>query len=128
MTFEQASYDGKPTYELAEEAKHNPEVCVACCEAELRVFEANSYELAPAPYFFERATVLFTKAKDWETVIYWAESYLNALKLYRQHATPGSAKVWLSPKVEKLRERLKNAQLKLKKHLLLRRDQQELTR
>ena len=113
MTFAQASYNGKPTYELEEEAKHNPEVCVACCEAELRAFEANGYEQAPAPYFFERATVLFTKAKDWETVAYWAEAYLNALELYRQNARPGSAKVWLSPKVEKLRERLEKARLKL---------------
>lgn len=114
MTFKQASYNGKPTYELAEEAKHNPEVCVACCEAELRAFEANGYELAPAPYFFERASVLFTKAKDWETVAYWCETYLKALELYRQNARPGSAKVWLSPKVEKLKERLKRARLKLK--------------
>jgi hypothetical protein len=113
MTFAQASYNGKPTFELEEEAKHNPEVCAACCEAELRAFEANGYEQAPAPYFFERATVLFTKAKDWQTVAYWAEAYLNALELYRQNARPGSAKVWLSPKVEKLRERLEKARLKL---------------
>lgn len=113
MTLEQASYYGKPTYELAEEAKHNPEVCVACCEAELSAFEANGYKLAPAPYFFERATVLFTKAKDWEAVTYWAETYLNALELYRQNARPGSAQVWLSPRVEKLRQRLEKARTKL---------------
>ncbi len=113
MNLEQANYDGKPTYELAEEAKHNPEVCVACCEAELSAFEANGYTLAPAPYFFERATVLFTKAKDWEAVAYWAETYLNALELYRQNAGPYSAKVWLSPRVEKMEQRLEKARLKL---------------
>jgi hypothetical protein len=113
MTLEQASYDGKPTYELVDEAKHNPEVCVACCKAELSAFEANGYTLAPAPYFFERATVLFTKEKDWEAVTYWAETYLNALELYRQNARPGSAQVWLNPTVEKVRQRLEKARTKL---------------
>lgn len=113
MTLEQASCGGKPTYELVEEAKHDPEVCVACCEAELSAFEANGYTLAPAPYFFERATVLFTKAKDWGAVAYWAETYLNALELYHQHATPESAKVWLSPAIEKLKQRLEKARAKL---------------
>jgi hypothetical protein len=114
MSFERGLYLGKPTYELTEEGKNNPKVCVGCCEAELKAFETNGYRLAPAPYFFERATVLFTKTKEWETVAYWAETYLNALELYRQHAEPGSAKVWLSPRVEKMRERLKKAQVKLK--------------
>lgn len=113
VTLEQASYNGKPTYELAEEAKHDPEVCVACCEAELAAFEANSYRLAPAPYFFERACVLFGKAKDWEAVAHWAETYLNAIELYRQHASQESAKVWLGTGVEKLKERLVKARLKL---------------
>ena len=114
VTFEQANYDGKPTYELTEEAKHDPEVCVACCKAELSAFEANNYKFAPAPYFFERALLLFSKAKDWQAVVYWAEAYLNALELYRQQAEPGSAKVWLSPKVEKFKQRLEKARLKLK--------------
>ena len=116
MTFEQASYDGRPTYELAEEAKHNPEVCVACCEAELRAFEANGHGLAPAPYFFVRAAVLFSKAKDWEAVAYWAETYLDALELYRQRLQQlgqQGAKVWLGPQAERLRNYLEKAQLKL---------------
>jgi hypothetical protein len=113
MTLEQAHYGGRPTYELAEEGKNDPEVCVSCCEAELKAFEANHYRLAPAPYFFERATVIFTKTKNWEAVVYWAETYLKALELYRVNASPGSAKVWLSPKVEKLQQRLEKARLKL---------------
>ena len=113
MTFDQAEYRGRPTYELAEEAKHDPEVCVACCEAELRAFEANNYQLAPAPYFFVRAAVLFSKLKDWEAVAYWAETYLNALKLYREHARPGSAKVWNGPQAEKLKKCFEKARLKL---------------
>ena len=117
MNLEQASYDGKPTYELAEEAKHDPEVCVACCKAELKAFEANDHRLAPAPYFFERATVLFTKAKDWEAVAYWAETYLNALEVYRQRLEQlkqSGAKAWLGPQPEKLRNYLEKARLKLK--------------
>ena len=113
MTFAQPYYNGAPTHELAEVAKHDLEVCVGCCEAELLTFRANHYQQAPAPYFFERATVLLTKAKDWEAVVYWAETYLDALELYRQHARPGSAKVWLSPKVEKLQDRLEKGRLKL---------------
>jgi len=113
MAVEEAIYNGRPTYELTEEGRNDPEVCVGCCGAELKAFEANHYLVAPAPYFFERATVLFAKAKDWEAVAYWAETYLDALELYRQNARPGSAKVWLSPKVEKLGERLEKARLKL---------------
>ncbi len=109
MNLHQATVNDRPTYEWADEAKNNLELCLACCEAELVVFEENRGTLAPAPFFVERATVLLAKEKRWAELVSVAEAYLTALERYRQQASGESAKVWLSPKVEKVRERLEKA-------------------
>jgi len=110
MEFRHAGVNGKATYELAEEAKHNLELCLECCAAELDTFEVNRNQLAPAPFFFERATLLLKKQKRWRELENIALQYLVALDLYKNTTPPNAAKVWLSPKVEKIRQRLAQAQ------------------
>jgi len=111
MNYRQATFNGIPTYELQNQAKADLEICLSCCEAELECFYGNNKLLAPAPYFFERASAMLAKKKDWKGVITVTEKYLGAIEEYRAIAPPTSARVWLSPKVEKMKERLKKALL-----------------
>lgn len=111
MTYKQATFNGIPTYELQNQAKADLEICLSCCEAELESFFDNNKALAPAPYFFERASAMLAKKKDWQGLITIAEKYLNAIAEYRTTAAPTSAKVWLSPRVEKMKARLEKALL-----------------
>lgn len=110
--FSQAQVEGVPTYELAEESKNDLKVMMACAEAELKNFYTNSGQLAPAPFYCDRATVLLSKMKKWTETIEVAEAYLCALNEYKKNATKHHAKVWLSPKVSKIEQRLAKAKLK----------------
>jgi len=110
--FTQAQVEGVPTYEFAEESKHDLKVMMACAEAELKNFYTNSGQIAPAPFFCERATVLLSKMKRWTETIKVAEAYLCALDEYKKNATKHHAKVWLSPKVSKIKQRLAKAKIK----------------
>ena len=110
--YTQAQVEGVPTYELAEQSKHDLEVMLACCEAELKNFHTNSWQLAPAPFYCDRATVLLSKMKRWTELIEVAEAYLCALDEYKKNATKHHAKVWLSPTVSKIKQRLAKAKLK----------------
>ena len=109
MTYQQATFKGKPTYEYQDQARSDIDTCLSCCEAELESFYINNSKLAPAPYFFERASAMLAKKKDWQRLIDITSRYLEAVEDYRENATANSAKVWLSPKVEKMRGRLEKA-------------------
>ena len=111
--FSQAQVEGIPTYELAEQSKHDLEIMMACAEAELKNFNTNSGQLAPAPFYCDRATILLSKMKRWTEIIEVAEAYLYALGEYKKNATKHHAKVWLSPKVSKIKQRLAKAKLKV---------------
>lgn len=114
MEFSQAEVRSKPTYVLEEEAKDNLELCLLCCESEIKAFNKNKHLIAPAPYFFLRATMLLKKEKRWQELKDIAEIYINAIGDYRKIAKPQSAKVWLSPKVEKIQQLLEKAKAFLK--------------
>ena len=111
MTYRQATFNSKPTYEFQDQAKSDLDICLSCCEAELEYFYDNHNVLAPAPYFFEKASAMLAKKKDWKGVIDIAGRYIGSIEKYRATATPASAKVWLSPKVEKIKARLGKALL-----------------
>lgn len=66
MEFKQADVEGVPTYELAEQGKDDLDLMLTCCESEIKAFRENNEELAPAPFYFERATILLKKEKRWE--------------------------------------------------------------
>lgn len=115
MEFKQADVGGVPTYELAEQGKDDLDLMLTCCESEIKAFRENNEELAPAPFYFERATILLKKEKKWEELIEVAEQYFSAIEEYKKKAKPYSAKVWLSPSQETIRKRLDLAYSKLKK-------------
>ena len=113
MEFSQAKIGDIPTFELAENFKNDLDVMMSCCESELNSFKENQYQLAPAPFYFDRTTILLSKAKRWSEAIEAAEKYLAALDIYKKQAGNHHAKVWSSPTVIKIRSRLAKAYLKL---------------
>jgi hypothetical protein len=69
--------DGKQTWELAEEHKHDLPKMLECCQAELRTMEQAGQ--VPAPFYFERAAILLRKAKEYESEVKLIELYLSAI-------------------------------------------------
>lgn len=114
MEYSQAKVNGKPTYELEEEAKNNLELCLLCCESEIKAFIKNKNFIAPAPYFFRRAAILLKNEKRWQELNDIAEIYMNAIGEYRKVAKPHATKIWLSPEVKKIQQLLEKAKLILK--------------
>ena len=115
MEYSQSRVDGIPTYELAENSKNDLDAMMSCCASELKAFRDNRGQLAPAPFYFDRASILLAKEKRWTDAIRVAEEYLAALEEYQNNATPDHAKVWLSPTVEKIRSRLAKHHSKARK-------------
>lgn len=72
--------DGKQTWELADEKKHDIEYLKKCCDAELRTMEAVG--LVAAPYYFERVAVLSRKAKNYRQEIHYCETYIRLVESY----------------------------------------------
>lgn len=71
--------EGKDTYEIAHEKKHDLNVMLKCCESELNKFRITN--LAPAPYYFERVAILARKAKDYDLEIQICERYIEVMDL-----------------------------------------------
>lgn len=69
--------EGKATYDIAHEKKHDLKVMLKCCESELKKFEITN--LAPAPYYFERVAILARKAKDYDLEIQICERYIEVM-------------------------------------------------
>ena len=104
--------DGKQTWEHADSGKNDLETMLQCCHAELKSQEASHGRHGPAPYYFERAAILFRKAKCYEEEIKICEVYLSAIKNDNYFFE-------ISPRVKKIKHRLPKAkQLAAKaKHL-----------
>jgi hypothetical protein len=69
--------DGKQTWELAEDAKHDLQKMLECCRAELETMRAVG--LFPAPFYFKRAAILFRKQKMYEKEVQVIEFYWRAI-------------------------------------------------
>ena len=74
--------DGKQTWELADEYKHDLPKMLECCQAELRTMEQAGQ--IPAPFYFERAAILLRKAKEYESEVKLIELYLSAIDAWNQ--------------------------------------------
>lgn len=74
--------DGKQTWELADEYKHDLPKMLECCQAELRTMEQAGQ--IPAPFYFERAAILLRKAKEYESEVKLIELYLSATDAWNQ--------------------------------------------
>jgi len=115
VTFNQADVNGIPTYELAEKGKHDLDLMLTCCEAEVKAFESNQGQFAPAPFYFNRAMILLKKEKRWEELIRVAECYFKMIEEYKSKAGKYSAKVWLGTGYEDMKKRLDFAYSRLEK-------------
>lgn len=101
--------EGKATYEIAHEKKHDLKVMLKCCEAELEKFRMTN--LAPAPYYFERVAILARKAKDYDLEIQICERYIEVMDLIYGDKRVG---IKAGPTFSSIEKRLLQA-----KHLLL---------
>jgi hypothetical protein len=65
-----AEVDGRPTYELADK-KNDLKIMLKCCKAEERNYwqQPPGERLCAAPFYFQRAAILFRKQKDFEAEI-----------------------------------------------------------
>jgi hypothetical protein len=69
--------DGKPTYELAHEKKHDIDVMYRCCISEIEKYRVIGQ--APAPFFFERVAILARKVKNYDLEVEICEKYINLM-------------------------------------------------
>jgi len=70
--------DGKQTWELAQEAKHDLQKTLECCRAVLEGMRAVGH--FPAPFYFKRCAILFRKQKMYEQEIKIIEFYWRAIE------------------------------------------------
>lgn len=100
--------DGRQTWELADEKKHDIGYMKRCCDAELRTMEAAG--LVPAPYYFERVAILSRKAKNYSQEIHYCETYIRSVReYYAKHGTKGIADVRKGPRYQAIVARLPKA-------------------
>jgi hypothetical protein len=100
--------DGKQTWGLADEKKHDIEYMKMCCDAELKTME--SAGLVAAPYYFERVAVLSRKAKNYRQEVHYCESYIRLVEnYYAKHGTKGIADVRKGPRFQAIVARLPKA-------------------
>ncbi len=100
--------DGKQTWELADEKKHDIEYMKKCCDAELKTMEAAG--LVAAPYYFERVAVLSRKAKNYRQELHYCETYIRLVEnYYAMHGTDGIADVRKGPRFQAIVARLPKA-------------------
>ena len=97
--------NGKQTFDCIKEGKNDINVMMDCCRAELRQHEA----VGAAPYYFDRAAMLFNKAKQYELTVKICEVYLSL-----DHEAYFFAN---SPRVNSIRKRLEKAQKNLVKQI-----------
>lgn len=96
---------GRQTFECIEEGKNDIDTMLDCCRAELRQHAT----VGAAPYYFDRAAMLFNKAKQYELAAKICEVYLSL-----DHEEYFFAN---SPKVNSIRKRLEKAQKALVKQI-----------
>ena len=107
--------DGSPTWEHAEQGKHDLQTMLRCCTAELETMMRTGF--VAAPYYFERAAILLRKEKDFDQEILICEQYITAVENhYREKAGSGFADVRKGPRYQAIRSRLAKARILRDKH------------
>ncbi|MDF0534320.1 hypothetical protein PY479_08535 [Shewanella sp. A32] len=100
--------DGKQTWELAEDNKHDIEIMKRCCDAELKTMDKAG--LVPAPYYFERVAILSRKEKNYQQEIFYCEQYIEKVEaFYSKRGSDGMADVRKGPRYQAILKRLPKA-------------------
>lgn len=96
--------EGRETWQHAQESKNDLQTMLKCCEAELATMQLTG--LVAAPFFFERAALLFRKAKQFEEEIEICERYIQAIgNHYATAVAPGAADVRKGPSFQAIQSR-----------------------
>ncbi|EKP0307925.1 hypothetical protein JGK42_001749 [Aeromonas veronii] len=100
--------DGKQTWELAEDKKHDIEIMKRCCDAELKTMDKAG--LVPALYYFERVAILSRKEKNYQQEILYCEQYIEKVEaFYSKRSSEGMADVRKGPRYQAILKRLPKA-------------------
>ena len=107
--------NGKQTWELAADCKHDIETMKRCCMAEIETYRRTG--LFPAPYYFERVAVLARKLKDYEQEIAYCEMYIGLVDEYcRSNNLREDESVKAGPRYQAIVKRLPKARLLAARH------------
>ncbi len=102
--------DGKQTWELIAEWKHDIEAMKRCCAAEMETYAKTG--LVPAPYYFERVAILARKLKNFDEEISYCETYIRLVDdYYCSNNLPANEGVKAGPRYRAIVKRLSKARL-----------------
>ncbi|MCK4542620.1 MAG: hypothetical protein KAU17_10345 [Spirochaetales bacterium] len=100
--------EGKQTWELAEDKKHDLNYMKKCCDAELNTM--NKAGTVPAPYYFERVAILSRKEKNYAQEVAYCEKYIEVVEdFYEANGTEGFENVRQGPRYKAIVKRLPKA-------------------
>ena len=100
--------DGKQTWELAEEKKHELSTMVKCCDAELATYRKTG--MVPAPFYFERVTILYRKQKNYSREVAYCEKYIKVIdEYYNKNKLKQNEGVKMGPRYKAIVKRLSKA-------------------
>lgn len=107
--------EGKQTWKLAQECKHDLEVMKRCCDAELKTMDEAG--IVPAPYFFERVAILSRKQKNYKQEVFYCEQYIKKVEaFYSKNGIQDMADVRKGPRHSAIVKRLSKAKALYAKH------------
>ena len=100
--------EGKQTWELAEDKKHDLSYMKKCCDAELNTMDKAG--MVPAPYYFERVAILSRKEKNYAQEVAYCQKYIEVVeRFYEANGTEGYADVRKGPRYKAIVKRLPKA-------------------
>jgi hypothetical protein len=101
--------DGKQTWELAADCKHDIETMKRCCMAEIETYRRTG--LFPAPYYFERVAILARKLRDYDQEVAYCEMYIRLVDEYCRSNLQPEEGVKAGPTYQAIVKRLPKARL-----------------
>ena len=106
--------DGKQTWELAEDKKHELSTMLKCCDAELATYRKTG--MVPAPFYFERVAILYRKQKNYSQEVNHCEKYIEVVgEYYNKNNLPQNEGVKMGPRYKAIVNRLSKAKELLSK-------------
>lgn len=100
--------DGKQTWELAEDKKHELSTMIECCDAELATYRKTG--MVPAPFYFERVAILSRKEKIYSQEVKYCEKYIEIVEeYYNKNRISQNEGVKMGPRYKAIVKRLSKA-------------------
>lgn len=115
FSFEAPQVGGENTYDYAESHKHDLEMMVKCCNAELQAYKDTGQ--VPAPFYFERVAILARKQGRHALEVRVCEQYIRIIEKLRllppEH--PRKPLIVVDHMADKFKQRLPKAKELLEK-------------